>query len=519
MWRRTYLLLILVRLYFALSPSYLHPDENFQGPEVVAGQIFTYPVHPTWEFTSAEPIRSVFPLWPIYGLPMLLLRWVWNGSGKDDGVTPSVVYWTLRALMFLLSFVMEDWAIQELIQSPRHRRMAVLLVASSYVTWTYQTHTFSNSIETLLVAWSLVLIQRITANKQRSSIFSSGLLGFLFVFGTFNRITFPAFLLIPGLHMVPHFLQKPLSLTSTILFAVIGLFLAIYADTAFYLPGPVGILAVFRHPIITPLNNLLYNSSFKNLAQHGIHPYYQHILVNLPQLLGPAFPLLFLTSDFNLRLKSALSGVVVLSFFRHQEARFLIPTVPLILSSIQLPRRYARLWIAAWIGFNAIFGILTGVYHQGGVIPTQTFLAGRADATEALWWRCYSPPTWLLGGKNERLNTRDLKGMEPSLMIEKLHQAATCHETTVRRANAHPQRETKNGTYLIAPLSSTYLDQYTHPTAGHDLKPPLAFEKVWEYRNHLNLDDMDFAEDGVWQTLTRVVGRRGLAAWRVTKAC
>jgi hypothetical protein len=32
-----YFLLILVRVYFALSPSYLHPDENFQGPEVIAG--------------------------------------------------------------------------------------------------------------------------------------------------------------------------------------------------------------------------------------------------------------------------------------------------------------------------------------------------------------------------------------------------------------------------------------------------------------------------------------------------
>lgn len=37
MWRRTYLILILIRLWFALSPSYLHPDENFQGPEVIAG--------------------------------------------------------------------------------------------------------------------------------------------------------------------------------------------------------------------------------------------------------------------------------------------------------------------------------------------------------------------------------------------------------------------------------------------------------------------------------------------------
>lgn len=40
MWRRTYLLLVLVRLWFALSPSYLHPDENFQGPEVIAGESF-----------------------------------------------------------------------------------------------------------------------------------------------------------------------------------------------------------------------------------------------------------------------------------------------------------------------------------------------------------------------------------------------------------------------------------------------------------------------------------------------
>lgn len=41
MWRRAYLLLALVRLYFALSPSYLHPDENFQGPEVIAGTFYS----------------------------------------------------------------------------------------------------------------------------------------------------------------------------------------------------------------------------------------------------------------------------------------------------------------------------------------------------------------------------------------------------------------------------------------------------------------------------------------------
>ncbi len=37
MWRLLYLFLLFVRVYFALSPSYLHPDEVFQGPEPIAG--------------------------------------------------------------------------------------------------------------------------------------------------------------------------------------------------------------------------------------------------------------------------------------------------------------------------------------------------------------------------------------------------------------------------------------------------------------------------------------------------
>jgi len=103
---------------------------------------------------------------------MLLLQWIWVENGSDGEVTPVVVFWTLRVLMFVLSFVLEDWALHELVSSPRHRRVAVLLVASSYVTWTYQTHTFSNSIETLLVAWSLVLIHRIVEDRVSISILS-----------------------------------------------------------------------------------------------------------------------------------------------------------------------------------------------------------------------------------------------------------------------------------------------------------------------------------------------------------
>ncbi len=139
---------------------------------------------------------------------MLVLQWIWTEVGQND-VPPKVVYYSLRVLMFILSFVLEDWALHELIPSPRHRRLAVTLVASSYVTWTYQTHTFSNSIETLVVLWSLVMIQRLIENKaKKESLLSPSILGALLVFGSFNRITFPAFLFLPGLFLIPHLLER-----------------------------------------------------------------------------------------------------------------------------------------------------------------------------------------------------------------------------------------------------------------------------------------------------------------------
>lgn len=39
------------------------------------------------------------------------------------------------------------------------------------------------------------------------------------------------------------------------------------------------------------------------------------------------------------------------------------------------------------------------------------------------------------------------------------------------------------------------------------------------YKKHVNLDDMDFGDDGVVDTLMRVVGRRGLGVWRVEREC
>jgi len=98
---------------------------------------------------------------------MYILRELFEGVGIEN-VPPSVVFYTLRVLMFALSFVCEDGAVHELMPSPKHRRIAVMLVASSYVTWSWQCHTFSNGVETCVVLWSIVLVDRITLNKVRA---------------------------------------------------------------------------------------------------------------------------------------------------------------------------------------------------------------------------------------------------------------------------------------------------------------------------------------------------------------
>ncbi|EHA22421.1 CAZyme family GT22 [Aspergillus niger] len=537
MWRRTYLLLLVIRVYFALSPSYLHPDENFQGPEVFAGRIFSYPSRLPWEFTSDKPIRSVFPLWPTYDVPMNLLKGFYTESGTLNP-PPELVYYVLRGVMFLLSFVLEDWAVYELVPLPRHRRATVVLVASSYVTWTYQTHTFSNSIETLLVAWGLVLIQRIVDNKRRSSIFACAVLSLIAVVGVFNRITFPAFLLVPGLRLLPHFWRKPFSLLS---FAGFGLFffcIAVLVDTTFYNPS-ASLWDAVHAPIITPLNNLLYNSDQSNLALHGLHPRYHHFLVNLPQLLGPAYVAIILSMSKstaiqswlkNIRAVSAISATAMLSIFPHQEPRFLLPCVPLLLSCLRV--RKSRLFLAAWVIFNATLGFLMGVYHQGGVVPTQIaipsivsesiFEAGAMSANDnaqksatILWWKTYSPPLWLLGDNTTtqlNIETRDLMGISGPEMASELEKLVP---QCPNNDDSNSMDNSERSIFVVAPKSATFLDRYTNPSPDDS---GLTLHELWTWRKHLNLDDLDFGTDGIFPTLKRVIGRRGLSVWAARRS-
>lgn len=160
-----------------------------------------------------------------------------------------------------------------------------------------------------------------------------------------------------------------------------------------------------------------------------------------------------------------------------------------------------------------------GIYHQGGVVPAQIWLGQQQQqpqrngvftgGEEAFWWRTYSPPIWLLDGTN-------LSDQKPLKIVDMMGTEASALKTTLlTRLGTCGDGKTAA---LIAPWSSTEIDNWrARASAGGE--DELQLEEVWRYERHLNLDDLDFGRDGVWGTLRRVVGRKGLVVWKVARWC
>ena len=124
------------------------------------------------------------------------------------------------------------------------------------------------------------------------------------------------------------------------------------------------------------------------------------------------------------------------------------------------------------------------------------------NMVEVLWWRTYNPPIWLLD--HNPISTTDLMGI-PFASLQ-------THVETALGSGC----DTTKSIGLVAPYSSMEIDLWIAENAKHQA---FAFEEIWRYSRHLNLDDLDIGEEGVWGTLKRVVGRRGLIVWKVQRLC
>lgn len=277
----------------------------------------------------------------------------------------------------------------------------VVLFASSYTTLTYLTHTFSNGWESLLVLLML---------KADSHPTLSLFMGVIAALGLFTRPSF-IFFMIPLAYTHSRRIFKVSddddSKRIKLNFPEIGFLvysaatftlavLAIIALDTWYYVGHVS-LDMYEHSVVlTVLNNFKYNSNIENLAHHGLHPHYLH-LINAVALLGPA---LFMIPRHQVRKNLAAAcmatGFLGLSCIPHQEARFLLPCTTLFFTTLRT-KQFKSWFLILWVAFNSLGAIGFGILHQSGVIPSALFIAQEYPTANVTFTKCYPAPVSLLG--------------------------------------------------------------------------------------------------------------------------
>uniref|UniRef100_A0A1B0GHJ2 Mannosyltransferase n=1 Tax=Lutzomyia longipalpis TaxID=7200 RepID=A0A1B0GHJ2_LUTLO len=471
-----YFLLVALRIALVFIPQtgYIHPDEFFQALEPMAGDEFHLEVVRTWEFNATFPIRSVVVPFGIIKLPFNIFKFINGYTIYFLGVNLISSYALLvfpRFCMCLLSFVC-DYSMFRIcrVYGLRHE-MRLLMLGSSYVMLVFGTRTFSNTVEMILVAILLCfvsecmllsntvikqteilydkyqeatkIVEKVKIFKLKSALPAHSfnrcfLIASLCVVGVFNRPTFLFF----GMPIVFFWLLRGLG-TKTITFldfnvrvglfvlsAVPVLLLCTLVDSLYF--GYLTLEEVekldigINNFVFTPLNFIRYNINPSNTALHGIHPWYLHVLVNIPLLFNvlgivaitSAIVFLFrfsrgeysslprAQSIVGLMTVACVTPTILLSLINHQEPRFLIPVLlPIVLLhapkfhsgffyenpfrlrntltefiyekflSVEASKRYLKVWCIANIVCTLFFGFL----HQGGVIQLTNHIAREID--------------------------------------------------------------------------------------------------------------------------------------------
>lgn len=486
-WRYIYFLTIGLRFLFALSDSYIHPDEHFQSVEIMSS-FLGYTNNEPWEFTSDQPARSYGPLVLFYG-PIFMIAKLCGPQ-----LSPVVIWYLVRLQFMVVTWIVTDICLFKMLPTKQERTKAIFFVLTSYVTHVYQSHTFSNSVETWLVMVVILTIDSLRYNQEsnrpeltsRSEHTHMFTIGLIIAIGIFNRVTMPAFIIFPSWFVAKHVFTHPLSaLTGAIAFFGTSI-VFVWIDTRLFNS---------QSPVIAPLNNLVYNSSYDNLAHHGIHPLYTHLLVNLPQLLGPG--LIYLIWGFKnpywktTPFLAAGGGLLVLSVVPHQEVRFLIPVVPLLTCCFNLRpfaekdhKHFARPLLGLWYAFNVALAILMGIFHQGGVVPGLEHVRNTQSGSHAtyVWWRTYSPPIWILGDQNHEVQSIEIVNGIALDEIDPLKEVSIIDAKGTDLAKLKPYFVKDN--YVVTPRASYETE----------LMDTFAATEVFCHGAHIDMDHLDWSD-------------------------
>ncbi|XP_076323742.1 phosphatidylinositol glycan anchor biosynthesis class Z [Tachypleus tridentatus] len=447
--------LILVRLLLVILPQtgYLHPDEFFQSTEIMAGNIFGMNTTTAWEFNNSFPIRSITFPYIIAGIPYICLKTL---SDLFSFVPSGYVMVVLPRLIITLFSFLHDWWLYKLCCMYHKDYVSCLtLFCSSYVCLVFYTRTFSNTVEALFMSALLYVVgktmylhdyhKKFLQRKSKQEIieivdpsiqvpYRTNIVAVIVTCGFFNRPTFLLFATTPVLFWILTGLDLCWSNSTKILKRLSSLFpfmsltalQLILVDSIYYTELSFSNLMTFHndwtklldHVVITPINFIIYNSNRENLKEHGLHPWYLHLLVNIPLLYSVLGLCSFwqyiltvkklFTSKLTYQL-SAITGlmmssiffpVLTLSAFPHQEPRFLISLLmPLAFLCSEMICSKTFL-IFFWCFINVLCTLFFGFLHQGGLIPCllnlQQIMDLKAYGNHVIFFHTYMPPQHLM---------------------------------------------------------------------------------------------------------------------------
>ncbi|CAG8480146.1 5028_t:CDS:10 [Ambispora leptoticha] len=579
-----YTLLCLMRLGCSLLPGYVHPDEFFQSPEIMAGDVLGYEVYRPWEFNEHLPSRSIFiPLVLLLPFDLIVHKWSINSFGEDDYAAYNIAY------LYQKNGITTSDPTQ-----------ALFLVAFSHVLLIFHTRPFSNAVESIILALCFYIYLRGTlskdfaAKKKDTEIQNTNfptnmafILGCLGALGLFTRITFILFAFPIGLAFLYRTFMAPEARLNTwnekfnrLIPVGIGFVVAsglcVLTDLIYFgsikvtvvkkewfsfdflvriLQNPLDFLEIVSlsgNVILTPINNVLYNLDANNLAEHGLHPRYVHV-INYFMLFGPLgiYNIIdFYTSLKNFRqvslMKSAtvltfsgICGFILLSIMPHQEARFLLPLLLPVVISASLHRKFSsRFWVF-YVLFNLITALFFGGLHQAGIIPVlgklqhqsmgfhncvkdyhkhvvcevtnefePSFNSTEIFHTNVIFYKTFMPPRHLLGypkawrESNIQITIHDLAGvaleqLEQELETKVAVNADILDQYADSQKIVFQEREDILGHYertLIVTPSTTIL------STSHSLK---YMDRQWP---HLNTDQIDrVLENGLYLNIYQLV--------------
>ncbi|CAG8469185.1 9471_t:CDS:10 [Funneliformis mosseae] len=419
-----YISLCILRFWCASLPGYVHPDEFFQSPEIMGGDVLGYEVFRPWEFVQSPQCRSIVIPYDL-NFTKKLFNWVvWIVVKNHSQILLDYTAYTIAQLFY-----------------PNNALRSLLVFASSYVVLIFNTRPFSNSVESILLALAFCVYVKgstpkfplrqqhgdSSTDKDEFPVNLAFLFGCIVALGSFTRITFILYAFPIGLAFLHHIFLSAraqgkswcvYSKFSELLPACLGLIMTtvicVLADSLYFgalnitfsgtlldkdhifelLRNPMKFVEIGWHGnlIITPLNNFAYNLDSNNLSQHGLHPRYLHIY-NFVLLFGPLTLLTMKDLQFSVNFMrllskrtyktvivySGLCGFMFLSLIPHQEARFLLPLLlpVIIVPSDRIHKLNMSFW-TIWAVFNLVFVAIFGGLHQAGIVPIMQKLQNQA---------------------------------------------------------------------------------------------------------------------------------------------